>query len=86
MTKETKFKHTVKTKKGKKEKKTEEITSTPSGLVPTVGSFIDGLTPTISFIKPQQVPSTLREAPVSVYDPELDSTTETYTSKANSFT
>lgn len=82
VTKETKFKHTVKTKKGKKEKKTEEITSTPSGLVPTVGSFIDGLTPTISFIKPQQVPSTLREAPVSVYDPELDSTSETYTSKA----
>lgn len=86
VTKETKFKHTVKVKKTNKKKdpKAKEITSTPAGLVPTVGSFIDGLTPTISFIKPQKAPSTLSEAPNAVYDPETDpkARKDAYTKKA----
>ncbi|VVT55763.1 uncharacterized protein SAPINGB_P004726 [Magnusiomyces paraingens] len=40
------------------------------GKVQTSGSFINDIKPSTSFLKPQSAPSTLREAPINIHDPE----------------
>lgn len=65
--KSTNTKQTNNNSNGSSKKKTKQTNGTT---VPTTGSFIDGLTPTISFIKPQAPPTTLKEAPVPVINPD----------------